>query len=252
MQALITGASSGIGLALAHVFAREGYDLFLVARDKDSLREAAARIRVDYGVDVRFLALDLTDSGAVWTLVDAVASEVDVLVNNAGVGVFGLLQETSWEREEAMLQLNVRVLSELTKVYVPRMLKQGWGRILNVSSVAAFLPGPYMSVYYASKAYVKSFSESLAEELRGSEVLVTCLCPGPTHSSFAASAGAEYVSFFRGRLMTASAVAEYGYSSLMKGRRVAIPGFRNKLNVCLSRVLPRWLQARIVRRVSER
>lgn len=251
-RALITGASRGIGLALAHVFAREGYDLFLVARSRDELSEAAARIRSDYPVDVRVCAIDLTTEGAADKVFQAVAGRVDVLVNNAGVGLFGLFTGTSWEREEALLQLNVRFLTQLTKLVVADMCARGSGRVLNVSSVAAFLPGPYMSVYYASKAYVKSFSESLSEEVRSSGVVVSCLCPGPTYSGFAEAAGAQKTGLFSGDLMTAGEVAEYGYRSLMRGRRVAVPGFRNKVNVFLTKVLPRRLQARIVRRLSEK
>ena len=251
MRALITGASSGIGRAFAHVFAREGFDVFLVARDADALADVASRIRFEADVQVRYASMDLTKPGAASTLVDTVSSSVDVLVNCAGVGVFGRFSEYPWARDENLLALNVSVLSELCKYYSQHMLERGFGRILNVSSVAAFLPGPYMSTYYASKAYVKSFSESLAEELAGSDVSVTCLCPGPTHSGFARHAGAESSLLFSGSLATPGEVAEQGYKAMLAGKRVVVVGWKNKFNVFLTKFLPRSVQARIVRRLSE-
>lgn len=252
MRALITGASSGIGLAFAHVFAREGYDLFLVARDSDALAQAASRIHKDHGVTVRFISLDLTAPDAAKKVFSAVKGDVDVLVNNAGVGLYGLFEDTNWSREESLLSLNIDCVTQLSKLAVKHMRKRGSGCILNVSSVAAFLPGPYMSVYYASKAYVLSFSLALSEELRGSGVSVTCVCPGPTHSGFAQAADADRSSLFSGNLMAPGEVAEVGYQALMREKRFVVVGWRNKVNVFLTRLLPRWLQARIVRRISER
>lgn len=250
MQALVTGASSGIGRGLAYLLGRDGYDLVLCARSKQGLEDAAARIRADADVSVQLVTMDLSVPGAADELFSQVSGAVDVLVNSAGVGDFGAFVDADWDKQQSMISLNVTTLTRLSQLCAQQMHERGAGRILNVSSVAGFLPGPYMSVYYASKAYVLSFSQSLAGELSGSGVSVTCLCPGPTDTQFSQAAGAGGTSMFSGDLPSPQEVASYGYKALKKGKRVAVPGWRNKLNVFLTRLLPRSLVLAFMRRIQ--
>jgi short-subunit dehydrogenase len=186
--ALVTGASSGIGLDLAKRFAAEGYDVALVARSEGKLKEVAAALEAEHKVRAHVVTADLAKAGAADALVaalDARGIDVDVLVNNAGYASYGAFAETDLADELAMIQVNVVVLTHLTKLLVRKMVAKRSGRVLNVASTAAFQPGPLMAVYYATKAYVLSFSEAIAEELRDTGVTVTALCPGPTRTAFA-------------------------------------------------------------------
>src|SRR6476646_2219907 len=192
LTALITGASGGIGLELARQFAAHGHDVVLTARHRDTLEAVAGTIEGKYGVKVTVIAEDLTDPDAPQRLFDAIAAEnIDIhfLVNNAGFGLGGEFVDTDVRRELEMVQVNIVALIQLTKMYLPAMIKRRSGHVLNLASTAAFQPGPLMSVYYASKAFILSFSEALDEELRNSGVSVTCLCPGATATNFAETAG---------------------------------------------------------------
>jgi short-subunit dehydrogenase len=253
--ALVTGASGGIGLELARIFAARKTNLVLVARNKKRLVEIADNLRSQYRIQVYAIPLDLSTRDASLQLHEAVVGKgltIHYLINNAGFGCFGQFLETSWDKEEAMLSLNVSTLTHLTKLFLPGMVKRGKGRILNVSSTAAFQPGPLMAVYYATKAYVLSFSEAIANELKGTGITVTVLCPGPTLSGFQKAAVMEDSRLVRGKkLSTAEAVAQYGYDAMMLGKTVAIHGGRNWILANASRVLPRSLVTAIVRRLSE-
>jgi short-subunit dehydrogenase len=248
--ALVTGASGGIGLGLARVLAREGYDVALVARSAERLSDHARSFERDYGVRAVPIALDLATAEAPQRVVRALAEHelaIDVLVNNAGFATFGLFRDTPLDAELEELQLNVVTLTALTKLLLPPMLAKRAGRILNVASTAAFLPGPYMAVYFATKAYVLSFSEALAEELRASGVTVTCLCPGATASGFQARADMADSGMVAGRrLPDAASVAAYGIAAMHRGKILAIPGLENKALPWLTRLLPRRLAPRIV------
>jgi short-subunit dehydrogenase len=252
--ALITGASSGIGLELARLFARDGYQLIMVARDTPRLAQAQAEVAA-LGGSVISLPQDLAQPGAAAEIGRALARQlvdVDVLVNNAGFGVFGPFGRTELAAERELLLVNVVALTELTKLMLSGMLERRRGRILNVASTASFLPGPYMACYYASKAYVLSFSEAVANELRGSGVSVTALCPGPTATDFHRRAGMERTRLMNGRMtMGAEDVARAGYRGLMSGKAVVIPGFWNRFLALLVRLLPREMVTQTVRRIQE-
>src|SRR3954462_5091425 len=253
--ALVTGGSSGIGVELAKVLARHGYDLVLVARKRDSLEAVAGQIEGKYDVRAHVFAADLRRREAPETICDFVRNEgipITVLINNAGFGLGGEFAETELTRELEMIQVNIAALTHLTKLFLPAMIKRRSGRILNVASTAAFQPGPLMAVYYATKAYVLSFSQALAEELRNAGVTVTALCPGPTRTGFAEVAEVTNAGVFaKVGLADATDVAEYGVSAMLRGKRVAIPGLRNKLVAQSSRIAPRALVARVVRMAQE-
>ncbi|MGH7673227.1 MAG: SDR family NAD(P)-dependent oxidoreductase, partial [Gemmatimonadales bacterium] len=242
--ALITGASRGFGLELARLFATDGYDLVLVARDAESLESLAADLRATHGVSVRPHGKDLSLPGAadaLWAELAALDVGVDVLVNNAGAGVYGPLAEEDPAALQRMVELNVGALTTLTRLALPPMLRRGWGRILNVASVAAYQPGgPRMAAYYATKAYVLAFSKGIAGELRGTGVSVTALCPGPTKTAFEARSGAGGTALYRWmRGPAAAAVARAGYHGLMRGRAVVIPGLIAKVLAFAGELPPR-------------
>ncbi len=254
-HALITGASAGIGLELARVFARNGFDLLLVARRADALEAVAGRLEGEYGVSASTFVADLALSDTPQKLFDnchQAGFPVDVLVNNAGIGLGGAFGETDIARQLNMIDVNISALTHITGLFLPQMMLRRSGRILNVASTAAFQPGPLMAVYYASKAYVLSFSEALAEELRKTGVTVTALCPGPTKTEFAAVAEIEMSRLFAAGAASAADVAEFGYEATMKGKRVAIPGVMNKIVAQSNRVAPRTLVTKLVRKLQER
>ena len=255
LTALVTGGSGGIGLELAKQFAEHGHDLVLTARHRDALEAVAGTIEGKYGVKVTVIADDLTDSDAPQRLFDATLAEnIDIhfLVNNAGFGLGGEFVDTDIKRELEMVQVNVAALIQLTKLFLPMMVKRKSGHILNLASTAAFQPGPLMAVYYASKAFVLSFSEAIAEELRNSGVSVTCLCPGATPTKFAETAGVRNSKLFTTvGGTTAEQVAQHGYEAMMKGERVAVVGTRNKIMVQAERFAPRRLVTRMSRMAQE-
>jgi short-subunit dehydrogenase len=244
--ALITGASGGIGYELAKLFARDRVGLVLVARSGDRLATVAQELRSLGAAGVEVIVADLADTHAVPALLRELSArrlDVDVLVNNAGYGLSGSFATTDQATELGMIQLNVGALTALTKGVLPGMLARGHGRILNVASTAGFQPGPFAAVYAATKAYVVSFSEALAEELAGTGVTVTTLAPGPTATGFALRAKMQRSRLFRpGTTMTARAVAAAGYSALKRGRRLAVPGLMNKVQLQALRISPRpWV-----------
>ncbi len=254
--ALITGASSGIGLDLARLFARDRYDLVLVARSEAKLREIAAELQKECNITATVIVADLAQPDAPRRIAGelrAKAIAIDALVNNAGYGLAGPFVETDLQRELDMIQVNVVALTHLTKLAVREMVARRSGKILNVASTAAFQPGPLMAVYYATKAYVLGFSEALADELRDSGVTVTTLCPGPTETGFASAADMESSRLFRMVRPASSAdVARAGYEGMKRGRRIVIPGIRNKLLVQSLRISPRRLVTALVRKMQER
>ncbi|MFN7991036.1 MAG: SDR family oxidoreductase [Candidatus Micrarchaeia archaeon] len=250
--ALITGGSSGIGYELAVLFAKDGYDLVIVAAKKEGLDKASSSLAL-FGADVRAIAMDLSDPGSADRLFSLLrGTDVDVLVNNAGFGLFGSFHETDLGREVQMMNLNMVSLTKLTKLFLKGMMARRDGMILNIASTAAFQPGPLMAVYYATKAYVLSFSEALSVELEGTGVSVTALCPGPTDSGFQKRARMEGSKIIRGRLGSPAEVAKAGYDAMMEGRTIVIPGLRNKLLAYSVRLAPRKMVARIVRNMQER
>lgn len=254
--ALVTGASGGIGEELARLLAAGGADLVLVARSEDKLAALARDLSAARRVQARVIAQDLSAPDAADRIGDALESAglaVDILVNNAGFGVYGPFAETPPDEEMRMLQVNIVALTALTKRLLPPMVKRGHGRVLNVASTAAFQPGPLMAAYYASKAYVLSLSEALANETGGTGVTVTCLCPGPTHTGFQDRARMRESKLFTTLgVMSAADVAREGYDGMMAGRRLVVPGLGNKLGVQALRITPRALAARVVRRIQER
>jgi short-subunit dehydrogenase len=255
-SAVITGASGGIGEEFAKLFASKGYDLVLASRNAEKLDLLSASLASAHSRRVEYLAIDLStpaSAAALQSFLDAKGIAPDVLVNNAGFGTFGAFAENDLDAELAQIQLNVTTLTHLTKLILPGMLRRGRGRILNVASTAAFQPGPFMAVYYATKAYVLSLSEALANELKGSGVSVTCLCPGGTRTGFMARAkmGNPEILSKSSVMMDAADVARRGYDGLMKGKRLVIPGMLNKLLAHSTRLGPRSLSAAVVRRIME-
>ncbi len=254
MLALITGASSGIGDALARELAQRKCDVVLVARSAGKLRALADELTRTHGVKATVIAADLTAPGATTYVAEATRAvgRLDVLVNNAGFATFGLFAENKLDEEIEEIRLNVEALTDLTKRFLPEIIAAR-GRILNVASTAAFQPGPMMAVYYATKAYVLSFSEALWYELRPRGVSVTCLCPGPTKTGFQSRAGQEGVRLLEVGLMSAEAVAIAGVNGLFSGKRVVVPGLSNRLGAWLVHFSPTrlvlgvisWLHGRV-------
>jgi uncharacterized protein len=253
--ALVTGASGGIGLELVRLFARDGYHVAMVARNGDKLREIGRELELRTGATTSVIPVDLAEPGAppeILRRLDGEGVHVDVLVNNAGFGSYGLFAEGDTLDALGMIHVNVTALTHLTRLFLPGMLRRKRGAILNVASTAAFQPGPLMAVYYATKAYVLSFSEALANELEGSGVSVTCLCPGPTRTGFQAAAKMGRSKLLKGRkVMDAATVARLGYEGLAKGRTIVIPGLRNRLLAQSVRFTPRKTVTGIVRRMQE-
>lgn len=254
--ALVTGSSTGIGRDLADLCARDGHDVVLVARNAEALRQVARELEEKYRVTAHPIADDLTDPQAPGRIVDhlkAKGLELDVLINNAGGGVYGRFLDTDLSEELASIQLNVAALTHLTKLFLPDMVRRGRGRILNVASTGAFQPGPLMAVYYATKSYVLHLSEALANEVAKTGVTVTALCPGPTRTGFQARAGMTNMLLVSRSLMAASTdVARAGYNGMKRGKRVVIPGLLNKLLAFSVRLAPRRIPPAIVRQLQER
>jgi short-subunit dehydrogenase len=252
-RALVTGGSTGIGAALAEVFAEHGHHLILVARNREKLETRARDIKARFGVDVVCLPEDLSDPqgpGRLYRTVIDRSLDVHYLVNNAGIGLYGKFATTDLVRELEMVQLNATSVMELTKRFLPAMIERRSGRVLNVASTAAFVPGPWMSVYYATKAFVLSFSQAIDYELKPYGITVTTLCPGPTQSEFKVRAASQRSRLFEAFVMDAPRVARVGYDGMMKGKSVAIPGLRNKLIPVAARLAPRPLIAQLSHRAA--
>jgi short-subunit dehydrogenase len=255
LTALVTGASGGIGEELARLFAADGHDLVLVARSEEKLKLLAEELGAKHNVAARVVASDLSRPEAPREIFDALEREgvrVDALVNNAGIGSWGLFVETDLNQELELLQINVVALTHLTKLFLPAMIARGSGYVCNVASTAAFQPGPLMAVYYASKAYVLSLSEALANECEGTGVRVSALCPGPTETGFVAAAGMSESKLFDRGAMTAREVALAGYRGLFAGKTIVIPGTRNALVARTVGFMPRRLVTKVVRGIQER
>jgi short-subunit dehydrogenase len=253
---LITGGSDGIGYQLAKLFAKDGHNLVLVARGPDKLTRVADELQRQFGISAKAVPLDLSAGPAPQLLFDQMQREgiaVDILVNNAGYGVFGEFAKALLEQQMGQIQLNVAALTQLTKLFLGPMLERRSGRILNVASTAGFQPGPLMAVYYATKAYVISFSEALANELKDSGVTVTCLCPGATDTGFQGRAGTEKTILFKKlRPMDAETVARDGFRAVMAGKTLVISGFRNWLLAESLRVSPRKLVTAVSRKLLDK
>jgi len=252
---LITGASSGIGKALARQFAIEGFDIVAVASNAAKLSLAAGELRAVHPVEIIEIVKDLTQSTAPQEIYDELRARgitIDVLVNDAGIGQGGPFSESPLDKDIEVIRLNVEAVTRLTKLFLNDMLVRNSGRILNVGSVAGFQPGPLLAVYHATKAYVNSFSEALAEELKDTNITVTLLCPGPTDTDFFQRADLEDSRIFEsGMLMEPEEVAEIAYDALMDGERVVIPGMSNKVMTFTRRLMPLGMQAKLNRKFYE-
>lgn len=252
---LITGASGGIGYEFAKLFAKMNYRLILVARNKDKLEKIANEInQQNASVEVIIFATDLSQTeniGSLYKFTEDNNYFIDVLINNAGFGDYGYFYNTSFEKEQQMINLNITALTYLTKLYLKKMMERKSGKILNVASIASFQPGPTMAVYFATKAYVLSFTEALAQELKNTGVTITALCPGPTKTDFISSANAQNAGFFKNRgLSDANKVAQFGVKMLMKNKTIAIYGLINKIMIFSIRLLPRKTVAFIVKKIA--
>jgi len=250
---LVTGASSGIGLELARRFAADGCRLVLVARKGNVLETLASQLRTSHKIQAQVITADLAQPEAPTRLLAHLQSsglKVDVLVNNAGFGAQGKFADLPLGRQLEMLQVNITSLTHLTGLLLPGMIERRRGGILNVASTAAFQPGPGMAVYYATKSYVLSFSEALAEELAGTGITVTAVCPGPTATNFGAAANMHTLGLVKRVSMTAEAVARQGHDAYRRGKVVAITGFRNSLLAFLVRLFPRAAVRKIARRLN--
>lgn len=253
--ALITGATSGIGLEFTKIFASRGADLLLVARNEKVLKNLKKNLEARCGINVHILPLDLSKEGSalkVWNYADRNELRVEYLINNAGFGDYGKFAYMDMARQRDMISLNCICLTELTRLFMKPMLIRHSGRILNVASIASFEAGPLMSTYYASKAYVLSFSEALREELAGSGVKVTALCPGPVKTNFEKNANLEGTGLFDTFVTTsAREVALAGFRGLMTGRAIVVPGWLNKLSVMGVKLVPRFVARKAVYRLQK-
>lgn len=253
---LITGVSGGIGKELADRFAKDGYDLVLVARSEGKLLELSKEYRKKYGTQSTVIAKDVASHG----VPEEIAAElkekgiaVDYLINNAGFGLYGTFLETQLEQETNMIDVNIKALTVMTKLFLPDMVKRRQGGVMNVASLVAFFPGPMMSVYYATKAYVLSFTEALENELSGTGVTVTALCPGLTSTGFADRSGMGSSKLFqRGGIMEAGQVADEAYRGFLRGKTFIMPGARNRFLALIPRFLPRKMVTRMIRSLQDR
>ncbi len=247
--ALITGASGGIGAELARLCAAAGNNVILVARRKSELETLASDLASQYGITAQALVADLSDPAAPQAIFES-AEAVDILINNAGFGLLGAYAETDWETQARLIQVNISALAHLTRLYLPGMIARRSGRILNVASTAAFVAGPLMATYYASKAFVFSFSLAIASELEGTGVTATALCPGPTMTNFAEVAGNSKSPVFKGPVMSAAEVAREGFAAMMAGKPEVIAGLRNRWMIWGTRFAPRSMLTGIGKRLN--
>jgi uncharacterized protein len=252
--ALITGASGGIGLELARLFAADGHNLVLVARSGEALAGIARELEARHGITARVMVRDLAKSETPRQIFDELTADgihVHTLVNNAGFGSNGPFAEADVQNQLDMIAVNITSLTELTRRFLPGMIKAGQGRILNVGSTAGFFSGPLMAVYYASKAFVLSFTEALANETQGTGVTVSVICPGPTETGFQSRAGVANSKLFSSGVMDAATVARIGYTGMLQGKTVIVTGFRNKFLVQTAKFAPRAMLPGIVRTMNE-
>lgn len=252
--ALITGAANGIGLEFSKIVAAKGYDLVLIDINEEGLANLSTVIKSDFNVGVHYKVEDLSNAlaaASIKSYLDTNNIKVSLLFNNAGFGNFGYFNETDLTKDQAMLNVHVVTSTSLTKLLLPDMIAQGFGRILNNASVAAFVPGPLMSTYHASKAYLLYFSVALADELKGTGVTVTTLCPGMTRTGFAKANGNDDPDI-KMNIASPFDVAKYGYEMMEKGNPIAVPGFINKLSAFIPRLLPRKMVAKMVGNIQRK
>jgi uncharacterized protein len=252
--ALVTGASGGIGADIATLLAAQKHNLVLVARSREKLAELGKKLETEHGVTVTILPADLTDPLAPEAIAAALRDksiEVDILVNNAGLGSYGHFAEIDARTDLGLIALNVTSLTHMSKLFLPPMLARKHGRIMNVGSTAGFAPGPLMAVYYATKAYVLSLSVAIANEVQGTGVTVTCLCPGATRTAFDTTAGTDKTKLFKGGVMSSMDVAKAGVAAMLRGELICVPGFMNRLKASTAGLAPRSLLAKIARSYQE-
>ncbi len=254
---IVTGAASGLGYEFSNLLAKDSYDLVLVDNNEQNLIETKQKIEAIYPINVCTLVCDLRKSDDIEFVYEQVKEKnVEVLINNAGFGLYGFFAETDWKIEESMIQLHVLAVTHLTKLVLKDMIRKGRGKILNVSSVAAFQPGPLMAIYYATKAFILSFSEALANEVKGTGVTVTVLCPGQTKTKFqektALNSKKKQSKLNILSAANAAKVALYGYNDMISGDSKSVPGLVNKIIVLLSGLTPSRISVAIIRRVQER
>ena len=251
--ALVTGGTSGIGHGFAQELAADGNNLVLIARNSARLEEVKNELEARYSISVLTMSMDLSRPGApqqIFELLKQKGIVLNVLVNNAGFNVYGKFEESDLEEERKMLHLHIDAVTELTKLFLRQRSRHERNLILNVASIAGLVPGPLVSVHFATRAYILSFSLALSSELQGSDVTITCLCPGPTRSAFFGRAGMENVRLASGKplkVMDAPVVAAIGYRALKKGKMMVVPGMMNKVLAFMTRIVPRKLTIRITR-----
>ena len=249
---LITGASTGIGYELAKLFAKDRHNLILVARDEGKLETAKNELS-KCNVEVKILDLSKSeDIQGLFNYVEMNKLNVDILVNNAGIGTFGDFSEIEWVKEEALIDINIKVLTKLTKYFLPKIIECKNGGILNVASTAAFCSGPRMAAYYASKAYVLNLTEAIYEECKDSGIRISCLCPGPVKTTFQDKAGIKKSESAKKYLMDAEEVAKVSYKDFKKGKLIIIPGMKNKLLVIGNKLLPRRISRKIILKTNKK
>lgn len=252
--ALVTGASSGIGYEASLLLARQGRNLFLVGRNRSALNALAGRVRDESGVSAEVFPKDLSINTApddIFAELERRQLVIDILVNNAGFAMQGAYQNNDIATLLDMIQVNITAVTHLTRLILPGMIRRGRGKILNIASVGAFMPGPLMAAYFASKAYVLSLSEALANELQGTGVTITALCPGPTRSKFAARAGLTDTRAFRGTLLDPASVAQAGVDAMFKGKSVVIAGLKHRMQLLPTPLVPRRVLAYFARAYHE-
>jgi len=253
-NALVTGAAGGIGFEFCKLLASKGYDLVMVDMDADGLEKSRQDLKIQNQVNVETFVQDLSTESAATSIIDFITDkglEIDLIFNNAGFGNFGYFAESSWIKDRAMLQVHMITATQLIKLLLPGMISRGKGYILNNASVAAFVPGPLMSTYHASKSYLLNFTQALANEMKGTNIKATVICPGMTKTNFAKANGNDDPNI-KFNIMDSDFVAEYAFNALMKGKVVAVPGFWNKLSAFLPRLLSRDTVANMVGNIQRK
>ena len=251
---LITGASTGIGYELAKLFAKDKHNLILVSRNKIKLESVKNELE-KYNIDIKILALDLLkseDIKNIFNYVEINKLNIDILVNNAGIGTFGDFNDIEWKKDEELIDINIKALTQLTKYFLPKIVECKNGGILNVASTAAFCSGPRMAAYYASKAYVLNLTEAIYEEYKDNGIKISCLCPGPVKTSFQGKAGIKKSEAAKKYLMDAEEVAKICYKDFNRGRLIIIPGMKNKLLVIGNKLLPRNISRKIILKTNKK
>ena len=251
---LVTGASTGIGYELSKLFAKDKHNLILVSRNKNKLQSVKNEL-LKYNIDIKILALDLESSEDIQSLFNYIEINklaVNILINNAGIGTFGDFNDIEWSKEEALIDINIKALTQLTKYFLPKIIDYKNGGVLNVASTAAFCSGPRMAAYYASKAYVLNLTEAIYEEYKDNGIKISCLCPGPVKTSFQGKAGIKKSESAKKYLMDAEEVAKVCYKDFNKGKLIIIPGMKNKLLVIGNKLLPRNISRKIILKTNKK